>query len=546
MAEYAAILIAEFNIALNDLKGVTAELLPLITDANTADPTSMNQLDLHTIDTTIAMQQLEKMKPSSSRKSTPYPYEEALQPIADARRAIARAQRILQRHVPEVTTQNTSSVRRQIPEVKIQPFTGNVVSYSSFIAAFKMKFDALPISGAEKLQQLKENVTGNPLLAIKPLELTDSNYEKALHDLNKQYNRPDDVIEALYSQLESMPRSSNSNADLSATYFGLEGILSALESHGHTLDTFPPLKKKIYTKYPSWLVNQICAKELLPVKEFQAAVATALSIRTSLNPQDPTRTSNSTYHANAKKEKKGEKPQAASGSGGGKSGEKSQPPCVFCNERHYSNACPTYTTLTDRKALVQDRCSLCLSKAHNFANCTKKSKCFHCHEPNAHHQALCPNKFGKPTATSDSTPKSTGPPENKTERLIAFAKTHNGAHTTALVTLINPETKHEYSTRVLFDNGSSETYISENAAWKFGLTLGKFRPTPVSVFGVTDPVRVRSATTTFQITNKAGFRVDIVGDTMPQVPQDVHLFDYHEFSRVYPNYADTPLLDQGL
>lgn len=71
----------------------------------------------------------------------------------------------------------------------------------------------------------------------------------------------------------------------------------------------------------------------------------------------------------------------------------------------------------------------------------------------------------------------------------------------------HPDTQRKHKIRALLDNGSNESYIGEMAARRIGLKLTNQRNVPVSVFLNAQPVNLKTATTSFILTNNRNFQL---------------------------------------
>ena len=67
--------------------------------------------------------------------------------------------------------------------------------------------------------------------------------------------------------------------------------------------------------------------------------------------------------------------------------------CRYSQQRHWSDECPKYRTVYERKKQLKDSCYKCLNLGHMSKDCKKGKACVHCGEVNTHHRSLCPKKF---------------------------------------------------------------------------------------------------------------------------------------------------------
>ena len=83
---------------------------------------------------------------------------------------------------------------------------------------------------------------------------------------------------------------------------------------------------------------------------------------------------------------------------------KSTPPrfyvqCRYCDQWHWSDECPKYRNVEERKKQLRDSCYKCLKVGHMSKDCKKVKACVYCGDVNTHHRRLCPKKF-KSSVTS--------------------------------------------------------------------------------------------------------------------------------------------------
>ena len=138
------------------------------------------------------------------------------------------------------------------------------------------------IPAAEKLVHLQKLISDQTHEIITNLEATDKNYELAITELNRQYDKPHLAISELHSETDNLPQAADHPTSLKSTYFALEGKLTALRSHAQQVDDNPPLRNKILSKYPIDVVTQVCGKTLMNITEFQQAMQQYIAVRDSI------------------------------------------------------------------------------------------------------------------------------------------------------------------------------------------------------------------------------------------------------------------------
>ena len=521
-------------------------------------------------DMTTDSSSLEAFRPVSN-KVQPYDFATAIPFLASAKRLTPKVTRILQREGKlivndqvlqkdaDITSKNVP-ISKKIPELQIQPSDGDITTYNSFCTAFRLKFQDLPLPDSMKLGDLKSHVTGHAFTMIKNLELVDANYNRAFKILDNEYLKPDEVVSALYHKIDTLPRANKSNTSLQNTYYALEGLLSALESHGQDIEAIPPIRDRILTKYPLFIVEDLCKEDVPTIKVFQRRMAARISVRKNIEAaalaanihepkyenksfQKPPHAATAALVASSeaplseKKERtKNDKQPPSKGNEKQPTNKGPTPTCAFCAEKHYSADCTAVTQLNDRLAKIKDRCHRCLNTAHTTDLCPKQFTCRYCKKQNDYHMSICPDQFL-------SSNKVTASAAAMHTRVVNFVQRCRGAHSTLVVPIINPQTRRPYRARVFLDMGSNDTYVTENAAKRFGLILSKFHTVPVTVFGDNE-INMRTASTSFLI-KTSDSEVLVHADTTPRAPQNVHLFDYDEFKLHYPEYSSKAFVKSG-
>jgi hypothetical protein len=498
----------------------------------------------------VDLQQIERLRPTSNKKVT-YEFSEALPNIAMALRLAPRVKRLLN---PEPTPENSvnastshqqgivqpTTSSRKIPEVTVLPFSGDITTYASFIKSFHLKYDNLSISDAERLQHLKSCVNDEPFKIIGNLDLNDENYRTALKALADQYDNKARVISELYHKIGSLKPAENKPHSLRSVYYELEGLISALSAHGQDVDAIPPLRDQVLCKYPMHITTQVCGNEIPTITEFQRNMSKYIDMRTGVQAAADA--------VGVQQKFRFERPRAttsalvSSVATVSKEESKRTPDCAFCNHKHYSADCPTVMTLSARKEAVKNRCYLCLNRNHKRNECTRTTVCPYCAKRKAHHKALCPTLFAEDKILNAKIVPST---RKEDERAVHFAHKSSGAHITVGITVINPDTLRPYSARALFDTGSNDSYITETAARRMGLSLGRFQTIPVAVFANEKPTSIRTAPATAAILLGDGSRKMVQFDSTHSIPQTCKLFDYQEFVTTFPRYANYKFAPQA-
>ena len=154
--------------------------------------------------------------------------------------------------------------------------------------------------------------------------------------------------------------------------------------------------------------------------------------------------------------------------------------CVYCKGPHYSASCDKVREVKARKDILikTGRCFNCLRTNHKTKECLSTKTCRICHK--RHHQSICNSVSSqaepfvplapamapqKSSATNDSITSDDS--ANSTE---CHASTNQDEKTvllqTAFAIATDDETQKEAGVRILFDNGSQRSYVTENVCAK--------------------------------------------------------------------------------
>ena len=142
--------------------------------------------------------------------------------------------------------------------------------------------------------------------------------------------------------------------------------------------------------------------------------------------------------------------------------------CVYCDGSHYSASCSKVSSIKDRREILRNgKCFNCLKSNHKVKDCHSKHTCRNCQK--RHHQSVCDAQLEKP-----STPvsQSVGPVSQSSTSEGNALNTSSLNVTTrnkgtillqmAQAMAVNPVTSQLKKIRLLFDNGSQRSYVTED------------------------------------------------------------------------------------
>lgn len=181
-----------------------------------------------------------------------------------------------------------------------------------------------------------------------------------------------------------------------------------------------------------------------------------------------------------------------------------KPACYFCGQPHYSSACSVVTSVDERKRILREngRCFVCLRKGHIVRNCRSKSRCSSC--SGRHHSTLCQRESttipsvatsgsSQPTSTSQSTPNRrsmdpAAPAFKPTTQTSLWTHSNEAVLLqTARASVFNPDDPQRTKrVRIVFDNGSQRSYITEQLRSDLNLTARGKQSMSIMTFGSSD------------------------------------------------------------
>ena len=130
--------------------------------------------------------------------------------------------------------------------------------------------------------------------------------------------------------------------------------------------------------------------------------------------------------------------------------------CWYCRDAHFTDECKKFPTFTVRMEKIGNRCYVCLREGHNATQCPDPRSCFNC-KCKSHHRSICPDKFHTSSHKGAAMVVSIAPPSTHT----LVCNNEQGVLQIAPAFLANDKGENDVNAHVLFDSGSSRTFITE-------------------------------------------------------------------------------------
>ena len=422
--------------------------------------------------------------------------------------------------------EKTSSVK--LPKIDIVSYSGDRMRWKEFWDSFECTVHRNEnLSGIEKFCYLRSKLSGEAALAVSGLALSNGNYDIAVDILNERFGNNQEAIDLHYNEIINMQSANNSTYSLRLFLDKIQRHLRSLEVLGQDInqDVFVSMVK---AKLPhevllqieimngakgKWNTNRLIEKLHDYVVAREKSEIKSNPTESSVRPKGANYTANNTqgqnkgdkrpeFHTNVKSKEGNQSPHVSSaealvaGSVNKSHVKNYFDRCMYCEKQHWSDECPTFRTVKERKQQLKDSCFKCLKTGHISKECKRGKVCVHCGELSAHHRSLCPKKFKQsnssftPHEVNALTEQSSSPNENALISSGEFVLMQ-----TAKTEVRNPHNDRSVTVRLMLDSGSQRTYITENLAEQLNLKKTSEQEIKLVTFGSETPKVINTSTT---------------------------------------------------
>lgn len=424
----------------------------------------------------------------------------------------------LKRRIDELTGQTpVSSITGQVapstklPEISINPFSGNFTEWNTFFELFESLILNNPtLTDIQKFIYLKSYLKGEPLELINSLSLTSSNLKTAIDTLTNRYANEFRIIFCHIKKLIEAPSLTKVSAPEIRKFItqARQGIQSLRNLNVPKEEWADLMLIFIYLQKLDFNTNRAFETERDHTKrptlqEFFEFLDKRCSIMETVAANSPKNQTSSvkigTTSSHFANTSSSHKPLQRSDN---KSPSKNIK-CLYCNNPHRMPQCDKYKRLSvqERFSFVRDKklCRNCLSSFHHFDSCPSERTCMMCNK--RHHTLLHIHNFQPPsgnnhnneTRTQSSFQRhpnrgndSSSPPPTRPSGQSPAQSTNSSQHSrahiqssetvscaainksnseillaTAIVTLYTNEGE-GVAARALLDNGSQASFISKD------------------------------------------------------------------------------------
>lgn len=396
----------------------------------------------------------------------------------------------------------------QLPQRDIPTFTGDPLTYRSFIRAFEHAIDSKTDSHQDRLYYLEQFTSGEPLDLIRSCEhmKPDRAYKEARELLDRHYGdemtiatayikkamewpqiRPEDRkglnAFALFlvgccntvndvDYMEEMNNPTNMKSILSKLPFKLKerwrSYAYDIQERTRKRARFPDLVEYVYRQ--AKVANDPLFGDILDsTSSDQTSSKKKPSIRKSESKRSSFAVNVSATENNVSKSQPEKKPFAA------KSASVFQSPCLYCQKNHALNACNKIREQPLKERIqflkMNGLCFGCLTAGHMSKDCKKRASCPDCSFKHPAILHVVKEDASSKNNSADDKLQST----SEVTSALARKGDHTGAGNSECILPIVPvQIKHKKDTKIIktyafLDQGSSATFCTEELAKKLNM-----------------------------------------------------------------------------
>ena len=397
-------------------------------------------------------------------------------------------------HNPVIPT--TQAPKSRLPKITLAKFRGEVTQFRTFWDTFESTVHANhSLTKIDKFNYLVSLLEGSASRAIAGLPITEENYDAAIDILNKRFGKPQQLISAHMDELLKISScSTDKPSQLRYLYDKLSVNIRGLEALGVKSDQYGSLLIPIImAKLPPEIrvhVARNTTQDVWDIESILNVIQNEIEAR-EISEKVKAMSSNSETKR-PPFQKKTDYPTEGAFLVDSKQ-QLQTPKCVYCSGIHFSASCESVTDINARKTVLKRdrRCFTCLRKGHNSEQCDKT--CRRCNS-GKHHQSICFElNTNSPRNTNTPTSSTSGDQNEKdTENNGVTTATTNSENTnpkrkvllqTAVAIAKNDEGTKSTTIRILFDNGSQRSYITDNLRSKLQLKSLQTEKLNLNTFG---------------------------------------------------------------
>ena len=382
------------------------------------------------------------------------------------------------------TSNNSSSSSQssgvRLPKITLPRFNGDITRFYSFWQSFESSIDKNEsLSPVDKFNYLVNILEGEAFRVIQGLEIVQENYDDAKKILQERFGHKQKIIQVHMDSLLNLQYSPNETvAHLRQIFDNINVHIRGLESLGVQQDNYGSLLIMIIMKrMPKDVALQVSREtksDIWSMKDILEIIRKEIEAR-------------ETCEFVGEKEKKAvmHRPKANPGtvsSFHAKEKSNMNNRCFFCEGEHFCYQCEKVTDPNTRKEILvkQKRCFVCLKRGHISNSCKSNRRCRKCN--NRHHQSICLKKTESQSEGDKRKGEANGN-EVRTATTRLESRNQTVVLQTARANVFGVNRENRVTARILLDNGSQKTYITEELKNKLQLTDESTQEINLNTFG---------------------------------------------------------------
>ena len=460
---------------------------------------------------------------------------------------------------PLVPTNTTFQFTTRLPKLTLPTFSGNPLSWKTFWDSFSAAVHSNnSLTGVQKFNYLRAQVTGEAAQSIAGFPLTNINYEHSIALLRERFGQTQKIVNAHMQALLTLPNPTNNMTSLRSFHDSVENHIRGLSALGQSRDSYGALlvpiilgklpveiKRNVARDHPAfeWSIDELREAILKEIRVFEAGVH--ITPHPITDPPSMT----ATFYAGAPpphhKINRGSRDRA----------------CVYCKGTYSTTNCTVITDHHKRLDYIKKEglCFNCLAK-HRVAQCTSRNRCKQCSRK--HHTSVCeayansrpplinsqpgsqPNEQGRTTVTENaatppvrktpasnpSTPVTTTLASNP-QSSVLFNSSNSVCLLKTAVTKVKSD-KTSAVTNVLFDEGAQRSFTSQQLADALQLTPLRQETITLAPFGA-DSMTPRSlSVASIKVVTETGELIPISVLIVPKIAAPLQTVSHFQLYRL--------------
>ena len=469
----------------------------------------------------------------------------------------------VQSAVDHSSTSNEGNTRKKInlPKLQLPVFSGNPMEWLTFWDSFESSIHSdSELQDVDKFQYLRSYLGGIAFSAIDGLAVSNDNYKDAVEVLKSRFGSKQVIISSFMNTLMKLPvvKSADDTKSLRYLYDKTEAVVRSLKGIGTDPSSYgifvtPVLMAKLPEEFRLQISRKLKEnedtwdlEEILELfgKEVQLREKSTVVQTESATGSIPRRS----YQRDFANKSLSTTSALLSSEGVGIL------KCVLCSGRHVAAKCTTVTDPKVRMKIMKEkgRCFLCFKSGHMSSSCPYGNKCFRCGD--RHHIALCrvDHRVYPENSTTDRkvSPEKAEEPQQSSVN-VTLSSDHKREKRAILLQTARAtisSTRNESlsaNVRILFDSGSSKTFVSERAANHLKLRVVGKEKQLIKTFGSTEPQFCECEIVQLTVHCSDGLKVYINAYKIPLICSPLSNQYIDVAKETYPYLRYLPLADKA-